>query len=145
MQDIMGRRALSTMIAVVAVMGLSILLAVGLGYILTKNIGLSLSPSTSCTTLQINPPLSIETITHDETTGLPEITIKRALNSPLLSSFSLNTLNSEGTKATWVCSSQCGDCTLLSEGETKTYVLGESATEVIIEVDGCALGSYSVK
>lgn len=145
MQAIMGRRALSTTIAVLAVMSLSVLLAVGLGYFLTKNISLSLSPSTSCTSLQINPPLLIETVTLDETTNLPKVTIKRALDSTPLSSFSLKTLNSEGTSETWTCSSQCGDCTLVNEGETKTYILGEPATQVIIEVDGCTLGSYTLR
>ncbi len=137
-----NRKGMGSLIAALVVMTLSIGLALGLGYTLTRTIDFSLSPGVSCTPLQIAPPLQIESITA-ESTGT-HITLSRPFDTSAFSSFSLIFTPQSGISTTWTCAPGCVDCALLNAGETKTYSLEEPlspGTQVVLKVDECAVGS----
>lgn len=136
----------STVVAVVAVMTMSILLAIGLGYAFTNAIRVSLAP-VSCAPLQITPPLVIEKAVYKAAEGRVEITLKRQLEAATLSSFSAQVTDAAGRLQTWECTSTCGGCTIMGAGETKTYSFNENigSSYLSLEVDGCLIASRELE
>lgn len=140
-------RGISTLIAAVIVMTFSMVLAVGLGYVLTHTINLSLGPTVTCAPLQITPPLTIEKAVYKASEGRVELTLNRPLEATTLTSFSIGVTDATGTARTWECGSFCGDCTLMGAGETKIYSFNEEllSPRVSLEVNGCPVTSRELE
>ena len=143
-----NKKGLSTVVSVVLVMVLSIALAGIVGTTLIKFANLSLSPAVSCTQLQISSPVSIEDACYDSSTGQARVLVKRAIDSPEISEFSLALGSSK-----WSCTQSCGSCNLLGAGDTRTYYLPvqdfniqqDNANTLTLSVDSCTLTSAQIK
>lgn len=143
----MSRRGMSTVVSTVLVIAISVILAVIVGYGIKQFTEVSLGPATACTQLAINPSFSIQKVCYNSARKDLEITVHRSFDDRSIEGFYISTQTSSGTSGKWSCTDACGTCTLLSNGETKTYYFGldEMPLYAGLESNGCSLEQKPVE
>jgi len=103
----------------------------------------SLSPAL-CTSITINPKLSINNACLDPENNIIQLSLTRDLtDNNILRNFDVNIVFEKFSES-WTCDLSCSEeCLILSPGETKTYLIPyttiENPQEVIISLRGCAI------
>ncbi|HLD98502.1 MAG TPA: hypothetical protein VI815_04200 [Candidatus Nanoarchaeia archaeon] len=114
---------------------------------LVKN-EVSLSPETNCIKLQAYSPINLESTCFDSERNETQIVLKRSLtdnfqidNIKFVFSNSENNENSE-----YICGNQCGNCFVLSNGESKTYYISsiKKSERVSILANNCLLDEEEI-
>lgn len=144
----MNKRALSSVIAVVLLISISII-AVGIisTYVITSSKSIQLSPESSCLDLKINQALKIESVCYNSTIKEIKTTIKRNINTEQISSIDFTHI-SENKKEKWEVGGQCLNCKLPEQGESKLYNLAPSdfeGGELILSTSSCELDRKEIK
>lgn len=149
MQNILiqKREGLSAVVASIAVMLVSTVLAVTLGYTLTRALEISLSPAATCTQLQIETPFTIEKTDYNSELSTLAVTIKRSFNADTTQDLIFRVLDSDARVLEWNCgNAQCGGCLLPSPGESKTFTLEgvSNPSQVTLQINSCTIASKSL-
>lgn len=139
---IKNKKALSNIIASLILILLS-LVAVSMLWVTFNNLStkIQMSPEINCFDIKIQPPIKINSACFNSEKNQIEIELKRNLEELQINSLGLITETGE-----WKCSSSCGNCVILNEGETKTYFL-EAETkpkEIIFKINECVVETESV-
>ena len=148
MQRTMNSRGFAAVVGAVLVMVVSMTLAILVGTLFVKGIGLSLSPAISCTRLQIDSPVEIQNACYDSQAQQIKVSLSRKFDSQDLVSFSLSLTGSQNSK--WSCSQSCGSCELLDSGATKEYKIpttdfnAQETNTLGLFVNDCALSSTQI-
>lgn len=145
MQNRLTRKGLSTIVASLLVLVFSITLAVSVALLVTDTVRASLAPATNCALLQLNPPITIDTLFYDGESSTLTLTLTRSLTAPAFNSLQFN-IASSSQSAGWICADICGACTLPASGESQTYTftdVPEGSSSLSISADGCILFSKS--
>ena len=133
----MNKKALSGTVTTVAVMACAIVL----GVIVASPIKLNLAPELSCTQMQLQSPLTINSACYDADNHEVEISLARAFNTPDIQeiSFTLDSITSSAK--IWRCADSCGTCSILNEGETRTYYFDTQylSERISLTVGDCTL------
>lgn len=136
----LNNRGLSQIVSIVLLIGVIIAaFAIISFYVLRLAHEPLYSPQGTCIKLELNSPLRINNVCYNENTKQIETTLSRSLNSNLTQ---IEFVKSSSKTEKWKCASGCPDCTILGEGETKTYYLDSSFEQdstFIIAVDDCKL------
>lgn len=141
---IKNKRALSTIVASLLVILLSITAVLAIWITikgLTNNV--ALSPEINCFDVKIQPPIKINSACYNPEKKQIELELKRNLEELNMNSISiLSDSNSE-----WQCSSTCGNCLILTPGETKTYFLNDETkpNEIIFKIENCIIEIKEIK
>ena len=138
----MNKKALAPVIAVTLIILLSVL-AVGIisTYVIKSVKSVQLSPESSCLDLKINQALKIETACYNTSNNEIKTTIKRAINTPQLSTIDFTVSSLDKTER-WEVGGSCLNCKLPEEGESKVYDLDSTSTEkrtLILSTQSCEL------
>ncbi len=146
----MNKKALSSVIAVVLLISISIL-AVGIlsTYVIKSSKSIQLSPESSCLDLKINQALKIESVCYDSKLAIKEIktTIRRNINTEQISSLSFTHII-ENKRERWEVGGTCANCKLPEQGESKVYNLAPSdfeGGELILSTSSCELDRKEIK
>ncbi len=146
MQNI-NNKGLSTITSIMIVIVLSMSLAVAFGIIVTTFTKASLSPI-SCTEWQLTSPFSFDACYNAQTHDV-EITLSQKINSPEIDSIDFTLVSQDSEPDIWTCSSQCGDCELLSPGDTKKYYFAienySPDSSLALKLGGCTLASQKLQ
>lgn len=108
----------------------------------------SLAPEVSCTEQQLNPPVEIQNLCYNPTTGEIETTIKKPITSdtPLISLEFITVVG--GKRSDWSCTQNCENCILPTQGNSQKYyfeVTGEGTPETLsTAIDGCVLETNEI-
>ena len=140
----MNKIGLSTIVSLVIIMVVSMSLAVATGTLLLTFTKASLSPTLSCTELQIASPISVDACYNLQTQEIV-LNTRRSFNSQGINSLDF-LIPAQGKK--WTCSSQCGNCELLLSGDSKTYYLSLEDyipnSTLAIMAGGCTLATVKI-
>lgn len=107
----------------------------------------NLSPENSCLNLQLKSLITIEKACYNQQTKDIEITVTRNIDDKI----TLNTLgfiiNTQPNSKKFSCNYQCGNCDILSPGQTKTYYFQSNEVPSTIKVlsSNCLLSESEVK
>lgn len=145
----LANRGMSNLVSALAIMVVSMILAISLGAAITSLSRLSLSPALSCTQLQINSPIALSSVCYDSSSAELRATISRNLGADV-SQFELSLIDGAQNKK-FSCTESCGTCTILGEGSTRQYIMSvpelnlENRPTASISSKGCALGTKTIK
>ncbi len=127
---------------------LSMSLAVAFGTIVTTFTKASLSPAISCTEWQLTSPFSFDACYNAQTHDV-EITLSQKIDSLEFNSIDFVLLPQDSESNIWTCSSNCGDCELLSPGDTKKYYFATEnyspESSLSLKLGGCPLASQKLQ
>ncbi len=142
----MNKKAISGMVATVSVIAIAIALGVLAGSLIISPIKLNLGPEISCTQLELQSPLTINSACYDGRTDEVRVSISRPLDGAEINEFSFTLSSTAVAQYNVQCGDLCGTCTLLHKGETRFYRLPGTAdtTQVALSTLGCTLASHTV-
>ncbi len=143
----LNKKGVSTLVSVVMMIVISLSLGVAFGSFVTGFIRTSLSPEVAtCTQFNINIPLKIRGACINQQTNQIEITLERQFSDQKVNSIEFMVTTSQETLQ-WQCSQSCTDCSILNEGETKTYYLSQQIqgnARIVVKANGCAVDSADI-
>ena len=139
----MNKKALSGIVATVAVIACAIVLGVIVASLITSPIKLKFAPELSCAQIQLQSPFTINSACYDADDQEVEISLARAFNPPNIKEISF-TLDGTATSAKiWRCADSCSTCSILNEGETRTYYFDTqyASERIALAVGDCPIAS----
>lgn len=103
-----------------------------------------LSPAESCFASELNQKILIKSACYDSQTEETILVLERKVDSSISEIGIILSNNQESTR--FSCSNSCGTCTLLSEGEIKTYYLPheEAPQKITITSNGCKIQTSTI-
>ena len=136
MQNLKTKKAMSEIIAVVLLVGITIT-AVAIFYQFVLKNTMLLSPAVSCYNIQTNNAFEISKVCYNTTKQELQIGLNR-MYSDQISSLQF-TLDHEGRSESWICKQGCKSCRILDFGETKTYFIDVpyKAEKIFLYASGC--------
>lgn len=142
----MNNKGISGVVTTVSIIAVAIVLGLALGYLITSPIQLKLGPELSCTQLQLQSPLTIDSACYDSQTKEVRASIALALSATELNDFRFTLMSESETLSAGQCSDTCGTCSLLQSGETRTYYLEsqENIKQITLSTQGCTLATAPV-
>ena len=139
-----NKKAISTIIASLIIILLS-LTAISIIWITIRGVtnSIALSPEISCINIKITPPLNINSACYDSENNQIKVELKRNLDNLQINSIYL--ISNTGFE--WQCTSTCGNCIILNQGETKNYFLYENIKpeDITLKIEDCVLETKEIK
>ena len=137
----MNNKAISGIVTTVIVMAVSIALAGLVASLIISPIKIKLGPEISCTQMQLQPPIAINSACYSQESSEIRVSLTRSFSSQNLQEirFSL----ADATSKSWSCAQSCGTCSLLNQGETRTYYLDQQSQspKITLTIDGCVIAT----
>lgn len=138
-----NKKALAPIVATLVIILLT-LIAISIVWITIKELtkDVALSPEMNCLDVKIQPPIKINSACYNSEKKQINLELKRNLEKIPIESI----LVSSDTNSEWRCSSSCGNCIILSEGEAKTYFLDEETkpNEIILKINQCEIETKEI-
>jgi len=130
-----NKKALSNIIGTLIIISL-VLVAISVIWITISGLinNVSLSPEINCLDLKLQQGVTIDSACYNSETKQIETNLKRSLNK-----FNINSLSLTSETEEWECSSDCGNCIILNEGQIKKYYLPAEnlAKEISLTIGSC--------
>lgn len=141
-----NKRGISGIVATVSVIAIAIVLGTLAGSLILSPIKLKLGPEISCTQLELQSPLAINSACYDAQSHEVRVSLSRPLNGAEITEFGFTLSSATTTQYNVQCGDLCSTCRLLQKGETQSYRLPATAdtTQVALSVEGCTLASHTV-
>ena len=120
----LNKKALSEIVANILMILLSITLIALVSssiFSLVKNP--NLSPGTSCPIIQFNQPIKIDSVCYNEEKQEVELTLSRNSDEKIKIESLKFIISDNSASESFSCSSSCGNCEILNNGEKKTYYI----------------------
>ncbi len=143
-----NRKGVSSVVSTLLIVLVGIIIVGSIAFIIIRST-VTLSPTASCSSLSINPPISLQNICISSLKDELSLTLKRTIEDTDITILNFELHDGE-RRAEWLCSSFCGDCDILEPGSSKTYFLNTALYSpeiavIQIRVDGCILESVPLK
>ncbi len=133
MQDLIkNKKGLSEVVTTLALVGLAVVAVAIAGFSVLRAIeskaNIQESPEYNCLNLQLDavPAIEITNACLNTETKEFEVTVKRSAIKEIYISSLKFTLHSTIPESAWLCADSCGDCTIPSQGSSKTYFFTNS-------------------
>lgn len=138
----LNKIGISELVTVVLLALLGIL-ATGIVYYEFRD-NLNLSPEISCFEIQADPEITVSDACYDSNLMETVVTLSRRLSEKEIGDLEFSFSNPQSN---WICNSMCGDCEILSAGETKEYRFSmEGKPEsVTLSIYQCAVENREIR
>ena len=148
MSNLKNKLGMSSIISVTLVILIGMTLATTTGIIVTDSSLSLLSPALKCSDVKIQEPIQITNAIYNSNTKNVEITLSRKLDALDITTFQLDFVSGPEISQSWSCDLSCGQCVMLSKGETKKYFVPiddvSSINSINLKAEGCTLSSQAL-
>jgi hypothetical protein len=141
----MNKKAASNIVISVLLIVICIAAIVMISNLVYKTVSVQMSPQYSCLESQISKPIEIDRVCYNLSSQQVQVVLQRKINSEIPSLYFVINSNSQTSK--WCCSSECTNCLILEQGETKTYyfdVDASSNSNIAVLIDSCLIDSRQI-